>query len=199
MSRLSPHPTPKLKLETYTLDSKSASRFLFIAGYLYDDIIDKRVIDLGCGTGVLAIGAALMGAKLVVGVDIDKDSIGIAKENAAKIGVGVNYVAADIEAVHDSFDTVLTNPPFGCWNRGVDVKFLKKALEISTTVYSLHKRSPTNRRFLGRKISSLEGKVDRIFELEINLSHTFKFHRKRSYPVKVDLYRTNSAWEKQVA
>lgn len=198
LSRLSPLPSPKLKLETYTLDPKSASKLLFTAGCLYDDVLNKRVIDLGCGTGVLAIGAALMGAKFVVGLDIDRDSVQVAEENAAKAEVDVNYVVGDIEAVHNSFDTALMNPPFGCWNRGADVKFLKKALSISTVVYSLHKRNPTSRRFLSRRIPSLAGRIDRVFELEVNLPHTFEFHRKSSYPVKVDLYRINSVWEKQV-
>ena len=192
LSSISPHPRPKLKFETYTLDSKSASYVLFIAGHRYDDVTEKRVIDLGCGIGVLAIGAALIGAKYTVGVDIDRDSIRVAKENASKLGVDVNYVTGDIEAIHNSFDTTLMNPPFGSWSRGADVKFLKKALDISTITYSLHKRTPTNRHFLKNKISSFGKIVDRIFELEISLPRTFTFHKKKKYLVEVDLYRIKS-------
>jgi putative methylase len=191
-SSLSPHPRPKLKFETYTLDSKSASYILSIAGYTYDDVTEKRVVDLGCGTGILAIGAALMDAKYTVGVDIDRDSIRVAKENASKLGVDVNYVTGDIESIHNSFDTTLMNPPFGSWSRGADVKFLKKALTISTITYSLHKRTPTIRHFLKNKISSFGKRVDRIFELEISLPRTFAFHKKKKYPVEVDLYRIKS-------
>jgi putative methylase len=192
LSSLSPHPRPKLKYETYTLDSKSASYVLSIAGHRYDDVTEKSVIDLGCGIGVLAIGAALIGAKYTVGVDIDRDSIQVAKENASKLGVDVNYVAGDIEAIHHSFDTALMNPPFGSWSRGADVKFLKKALDISTITYSLHKRTPTNRDFLKNQISSFGKIVDRIFELEISLPRTFTFHKKKKYLVEVDLYRIKS-------
>jgi putative methylase len=192
LSSLSPHPRPKLKFETYTLDSKSASYVLSIAGHTYDDVTEKRVIDLGCGIGILAIGAALIGAKYTVGVDIDRDSIRVAKENASKLGVDVNYVTGDIEAIHKSFDTTLMNPPFGSWSRGADVKFLKKALDISTITYSLHKRTPTNRDFLKNKISSFGKIVDRIFELEISLPRTFTFHKKKKYLVEVDLYRIKS-------
>ena len=191
-SSLSPHPKPKLKFETYTLDSKSASYLLSVAGHTYDDVTEKRVIDLGCGTGTLAIGAALMGAKCIVGVDIDRDSIRVAKQNASKLGLDVNYVVGDIEAIHNSFNTTLMNPPFGSWNRGADVKFLKKALDISTITYSLHKRTPTNRRFLENKISSFGKKIDRIFELELSLPRTFTFHKKKKYLVEVDLYRIKS-------
>jgi len=192
-SSLSPHPRPKLKFETYTLDSKSASHVLSIAGHTYDDVTEKRVIDLGCGTGILAIGAALMGAKYIVGVDIDRDGIRVAKQNASKLGLDVNYVTGDIEAIHNSFNTTLMNPPFGSWSRGADVKFLKKALDISTITYSLHKRTPTNRRFLENKISSFGKRVDRIFELDLSLPRTFTFHKKEKYLVEVDLYRITSA------
>jgi ribosomal protein L11 methyltransferase len=42
-----------------------------------------RVLDVGCGTGVLAIAAARTGSKIAVGTDIDAPSVRIANENAA--------------------------------------------------------------------------------------------------------------------
>ncbi len=45
---------------------------------------DKTVLDMGCGSGILGIGASLMGAKNVVCVDIDKNATEIAAKNAAK-------------------------------------------------------------------------------------------------------------------
>jgi putative methylase len=61
LSQLLPYSNPKLKLEEYSLDSKSAAKILSVAGLIYNDITNKRIIDLGCGTGILAIGAALIG------------------------------------------------------------------------------------------------------------------------------------------
>ncbi|HOW23690.1 MAG TPA: 50S ribosomal protein L11 methyltransferase [Sedimentibacter sp.] len=43
---------------------------------------DISVLDLGCGSGILSIAALLLGAKECVGVDIDENSVRIAKENA---------------------------------------------------------------------------------------------------------------------
>lgn len=189
LSQLAPHPKPKLRLEEYTLDSKSAATLLYIAGYVYDDIRNRKVVDLGCGTGRLAIGAVLLGAELVVGVDIDKESVWVARENARKTKVNVEYVVGDIETIYGPFDTTLTNPPFGSWRRGVDILFLKKAMEASRVVYSLHKRGESNRRFLAQRITSLGGKVDSIHEMEITIPYTFNFHRRKRYAVKVDIYR----------
>jgi ribosomal protein L11 methyltransferase len=44
---------------------------------------DMRVIDVGTGSGILAIGAALLGAKAVLAIDIDPAAVKVAKENIA--------------------------------------------------------------------------------------------------------------------
>lgn len=52
----------------------------------FDELLKKerfeRVLDVGCGTGVLAIAAAKTGSKISVGTDIDQPSVRIANENA---------------------------------------------------------------------------------------------------------------------
>jgi ribosomal protein L11 methyltransferase len=47
----------------------------------------KAVLDLGCGSGILAVSAALLGAKPAFGVDIDETAVRVAQENAALNGV----------------------------------------------------------------------------------------------------------------
>ncbi len=51
------------------------------------DLIGKRVLDFGCGSGVLAIGAALLGATRVDAVDIDSQAVISTRDNAAFNGV----------------------------------------------------------------------------------------------------------------
>jgi len=68
LSKIEPHPSPKAYLEQYTIPPEVAAELLYIAAYTYDDIIDKTIADLGCGTGRLAIGSALLGAKETIGV-----------------------------------------------------------------------------------------------------------------------------------
>jgi putative methylase len=189
LSQLSPYPKPKLHWEAYTLDAESTAEIAYIAGQVNDDIRGKRVIDLGCGTGVLAISASLMGAKFVVGVDIDREAVKVAKKNAEALDAMVEFAICDIDSIVGHFETTIMNPPFGSWKRGADVMFLEKAVEISDTTYSLHKRGNSNREFLRRKVSHLGGVVDRIYELEITIPRTFDFHQRERYPVEVDLYR----------
>ena len=55
----------------------------------------RRVLDVGTGTGVLAIAAARAGAQTVVGTDIDPVSVRIAAENARLNRARVRFVRAD--------------------------------------------------------------------------------------------------------
>ena len=188
LSRVEPNPKPKLKWESYMLDAESAASMTYIASQL-NDIYGRRVIDLGCGSGILAIAAALLGAGWVVGVDIDRDAIETAVKNASRLNVDANFIIGDINCITGHFDTALMNPPFGSWHKGADIKFLRKALEVSDVVYSLHKHSLLVRNFLTREIPKLGGRIDRIQEMNIIISRTYDFHKKKLYSVKADLYR----------
>ncbi|MBU9823300.1 50S ribosomal protein L11 methyltransferase [Rahnella sp. BCC 1045] len=51
------------------------------------NLTDKTVIDFGCGSGILAIAALKLGAKHVVGIDIDPQAIQASRDNAERNGV----------------------------------------------------------------------------------------------------------------
>jgi predicted RNA methylase len=189
LSKLAPSPKPQLKWEGYMLDQETAAEMVYIAGWVNDDIRGKKVVDLGCGSGILAVAAAFFRAEWVVGVDIDMEAVKTAKINAYRAGVNVDLVATDIECVTGHFDAVLMNPPFGSWHKGADMQFLKKALEISDVVYSLHKRSKRVRNFLTKKVPELGGSMNQVYEMEVKIRRTYRFHKKKSYPVMVDFYR----------
>ena len=150
LSQVKPHPSPNVNLEQYTLSESTAATMLYLAAYTYGDIVGKRVLDLGCGTGRLALGAAFLGAESVVGVDIDKKAVKVASENSVNVGLQdrVGLVAADIAVVTGNFDTVVQNPPFGVQKRTADRRFLEKAIEVANTVYSLHNHPVTDKRLI---------------------------------------------------
>jgi ribosomal protein L11 methyltransferase len=64
----------------------------------YDRLIKRRrfrrVLDVGCGTGLLAIAAARTGAQIAVGTDIDGPSVRIANENGRLNRAGARFVHA---------------------------------------------------------------------------------------------------------
>jgi len=191
LALVEPHPSPKAHLEQYTIPVDVAAEMLFIAAYMNSDIIGKTVADLGCGTGRLAIGAAVLGAKEAVGVDLDRTTVELAKRSAEKTDVAekTSWVAADIDALRGTFDTVLQNPPFGVQRRRADRKFLLKSLELASIVYSLHKSGESNREFIKKFIEGQKGKVTGIFPMKLVIPRMFGFHTKTKYEVDVDLYR----------
>ena len=119
---------PKVNLEQYPTPSVIASDILFSA-YAAGDIAGKRVADLGCGTGIFAIGAYLLGAESVTAFDIDADALGIAERNSASKGCEIEFIKCNINEVSGSFDTVLMNPPFGSQNKHADRPFLSKVIQ----------------------------------------------------------------------
>jgi len=188
LERLIVHPRPKVWLEQYTIPSRTAAEMLSIASNVRRDIANKSIIDLGCGTGRLAIGASILGAKEVTAVDIDPISIQIARENAKSLQTqnSIFWVNSDIDAIGGSFDTVLMNPPFGTRSEHADKKFLLKALSIADVTYSLHKRS--TRRYLLKLIKKNSGSIEALYEMKFQIPRTYDFHKRRSYDVEVDLY-----------
>ncbi len=191
LSEIEAHPMPKAFLEQYTTPSEIAAETLYLAAYVYNDIIDKTVVDLGCGTGRLAIGAALLGAKEVLGFDLDRVTVRIAQANAKRLNVQMktNWIVAEIGVVKGTFDTILQNPPFGVQQIRADRKFIKKALELGTTIYSFHKSGKNNREFIKRFIERHGGRINKIFPLKMEIPRMFEFHTKRKRNIEVDLYR----------
>ncbi len=72
------------------------------------DVKDKIVIDYGCGSGILAIAAALLGAKKVIGVDTDPQALEATQANAERNGVVIDtYLPDDCPA--ETCDLLLAN------------------------------------------------------------------------------------------
>jgi ribosomal protein L11 methyltransferase len=73
--------------------------------------VSGRVLDVGCGTGVLAIIAALKGASQVVAIDISEAAVEATFDNARRNGVELAITASTtaLHAVAGAFDLVLAN------------------------------------------------------------------------------------------
>jgi ribosomal protein L11 methyltransferase len=71
----------------------------------------RSVLDVGTGSGILAIAARKMGAKHVVGIDIDPVAIEGARENASlnKVRTGIHFRTGSLEGIRRTFDLVLAN------------------------------------------------------------------------------------------
>ncbi|XP_030044520.1 methyltransferase-like protein 5 [Microcaecilia unicolor] len=186
---------PKLVLEQYPTRPHIAACMLYTIHTTYDDIEDKVIADFGCGCGVLSIGAAMLGAGLCVGFDIDEDALEIFKANIEEFELtNVDMIQCNVRSLPSDnmlrkFDTVIMNPPFGTkHNKGLDMIFLKTALQIArTAVYSLHKTS--TREHIQKKAEEWKIKMEVIAELRYDLPASYKFHKKKSVDIEVDFIR----------
>jgi predicted RNA methylase len=193
LQQMRPHPNPQIRLEQYTIPAALAADILFLAAVVYQDIAGKTVVDLGTGTGRLAIGAACMGARQTTGVDIDPAAIEVARENSHAANADVDWIAGDIDAVRGKFETVIMNPPFGTKRRHLDKIFLRKAIQIGRIIYSMHKSS--TREHILRYLKRSGCKVHAIHEYTLDVPRMFEHHRKLRHAVKVDFYRIESKGE----
>lgn len=168
----------KAHLEQYMTPADIAADMLWYA-YGNGDIGGKTVIDFGCGTGIFAVGAALLNAERVVGVERDETLVRIAAEAARKLGVAVEFVAGDVNEFCGEGDTAIMNPPFGAQyaNRKADRKFVQKAMETCRTLYSLHlsKSADYIRKLLEKHAWRICGEKSYTFPIKASLP----FHERR--------------------
>ncbi len=67
---------PKILLEQYPTRPHIAACVLHTAQASFGDLEGRSVADLGCGCGVLSVGAVMLGAASVTGFDVDEDALG---------------------------------------------------------------------------------------------------------------------------
>ena len=84
---------------------------LMIEGLLEEDLEGKRVLDMGCGTGVLAILAKKLGAATVVAIDNDRWAIDNTRENLLRNNVSdISVILGDAPDIPVcSFDMIMAN------------------------------------------------------------------------------------------
>ena len=73
---------------------------------------NSTVLDIGCGSGILSIASVLLGAKFSDGVDIDEQSVKVAKENAVLNCVvdKTNYIVGNLaEKIEGKYSIVCAN------------------------------------------------------------------------------------------
>jgi putative methylase len=155
------------------------------------DIAGRSVVDLGTGNGILAIGARLLGASQVEGIETDASSLEVARRNARRSGVDVNWILADVQALRGPVETVLMNPPFGAQTRGADRPFLDAAMAHGQVVYMF--LNPKSEDFVRRRIETSAGRITDRLEYAFPIPHLFPFHREEVRALDVLLYRVEMA------
>ena len=151
--------------------------------------LSRKVADLGCGTGRLSIGAAILGAD-VTGFEIDAKALDIAIQYSKENNLDIKWVNGAIENIDEEFDTVLMNPPFGAQRPGADRIFLEKAIEISENIWTIHMAETRN--FVEKFVGNHSAKIESRYEFDFVIPRSMPFHTKDVANQKAILYHIAS-------
>ena len=190
LQRLAGFTKPRASLEQYQTPAPLAARLLYTA-LMKGDIEGKRVCDLGCGTGILAIGAALLGAGSVTGIEVDKNAVDVANANAALLEVEVTFIAMDVKepelpARAGPIDTVVMNPPFGAQKIHADRPFIDCALTLAPVTYSIFNAGSAQ---FVNAYTAHRAKVTEKIGGTFPIKRTFAFHTRDVQEIEVEILR----------
>ncbi len=195
ISQLKGFENPKLKLCQYTTPSWIVADIVNIAN-LSGEIKGKKVVDFCTGTGFFAIAAAVYEPKIVIALDIDKEALRIAKQNkklAEQIlgkKLRIRFLHKDIFKYKAKAHTLFQNPPFAIEAEVPDIKFLQKAMEVASIVYSFHQNGRVkNRNFIAKIVEANNGEIVFVKKYSFPIPHQFSFHRKPKVKIEVDVYK----------
>lgn len=192
LSKLRSFQKQDLSLEQYQTECEIAAEFLWQT-FMEGSIKGRVIADLGCGNGILGVGALILGAKKVIFVDVDEKALNVAKEN--KIFVeeylyskfNSSFVHKDVKNFKMKVDVVLQNPPFGVKVTYADKVFLAVAMRSAPLVYSFHKIE--TKKFVDMFVKDNGFRIKKFREIDFPLKKTKSFHRKKVHYVKVGIWK----------
>lgn len=184
---------PQASLEQYPTPPGLAAHVIHLAD-LQGDIEDRTVVDLGAGTGMFTLGAALRGPQQVVALELDGQPLRTAVENRRRVGTTtpIHWVQADATQPPlcvDERATVVMNPPFGAQNgqEGADRAFLQTAAEIARVSYSVH--NADSQTFIEAFAADNGGEVTHAFAADFELERQFDHQTDQRREIETEVYR----------
>ncbi|MFA9415637.1 METTL5 family protein [Natrinema sp. HArc-T2] len=188
---------PSAHLEQYLTPPELAAHLCHLAGLQGD--LERRVVDLGTGTGMLAIAATLAGSDDVAAIDVDADALAVARRNERSVvedasednGSPIAWLRGDVTRHPFSCTdaTVLSNPPFGAQrgNRHADRDFLETAREIGAVSYTIHNEGSQS--FVESFAADEGGTVTHAFRAAFPLPKQFDFHTEAETTLEAEVFR----------
>jgi putative methylase len=196
-------PDPDLSLEQYPTPTDLAAHLVHLAD-LQGDLSGRTVVDLGTGTGVLALAAALRMPARVVGLERDPAALAVARENERLVDppVDVDWLLGDAtrpplcldkrETEHPPV-TALLNPPFGAQtgHEGADRAFLETAASLADVSYSIHNTGSQS--FVESFAADNAGTVTHAFRATFEMDRLYDHHSRDRTEIDVEVFRVEWA------
>ncbi len=173
--------TVNISKEQYATDVSTAVEFLTFV----DDrtrINGRTIADLGCGNGILGIGAALLGAKNVHMYENDHKMVEMARKNTELFGLdNCTVVEGSFFDATENYDIVISNPPFGFQSTFNIEAFVIKSCRMGRSVFFIYKDNKGI-----RKLAESNGMAVESFG-KIVLKRTARFHKKDKYYLPISV------------
>ena len=178
---------PKIKFEQYMTPPEIAA-FMIHYAWMKGEIENKKIIDIGAGTGMLGIGAAFLGGNVTM-IEIDKDAYEILKNNVAKTDHEIRLINKNIFDFDfdEEYDTALINPPFGIKSENKDMDFIVKASKISKHIFSIHDGSESNINNIKSLFEKNNLEIIESLMMDFSLKSTYPWHEEKNKILKVML------------
>ncbi|MDZ7730475.1 MAG: METTL5 family protein [Natrialbaceae archaeon] len=182
---------PSIALEQYQTSAGVAAHLCHRAAMNGD--LARLVVDLGTGTGMLAIAARLYGTDSVVGVDIDRSALDRARVNEIDVTGerSIDWLHADATSPPLCIDgaTVIANPPFGAQQgqRHADRAFLETARQLGSVSYTCHNAGSQS--FIESFVADAGGSVTQAFRTDLVIPHQFSFHDAETQAIPIEIFR----------
>ena len=191
LSKLQEISSPNLNLEQYQTEGEIAARWLFDIQSFDDLKPGCRVVDLGCGNGILGIGAVLMGAGSAILVDSDEKSCEVSTRNVESLGISdsvkiVNSKIGEKDIEIREADIVVSNPPWGTQKKASDRPFLEEIISIGTIAHLMHSSQATHIRNFFNKFGWSSEKYG---DLDFALPATYGHHSRMRGRTRASLWR----------
>jgi putative methylase len=182
---------PRADLEQVVTPAEAAATLLETAERI-DGLSGRSVLDLGTGTGRLAIGAATLGARPVRGVEVDAAAVELARGAARSLGADVRFTVGQVRDAEGPAEIVVMNPPFGAQRRHADRPFWERAFALAgRSVYAFALRD--SRTFIGREAVARQIDILEVAPVPWSLGRTFPHHDRARVALEVDLWALRTA------
>lgn len=156
---------------------------------LYPVSNSEIILDLGVGTGKLSCLASEMGSKNIIGVDVDRSALRVAKKlkinNLTLIHSSIEFFP--ISKMKSKVNGVIMNPPFGTKRKFLDFVFLKKAMKTGGWILSLHKNNKDSIDKIMILCQNNNYSISNQINSVLHLPKTYELHNKDSFSINVSL------------
>lgn len=140
-----------------------------------------KIVDLGTGSGCIAITLKKELNASVSAVDISDDALNVAKKNALKNNVLINFHLGNmLEPLKDKYDIIISNPPYIAYDE--DISNLVKNNEPPLALFAEDAGLYYYKEILKKSVNYLNEKNIIIFEIGFTQAEIIKEYAKTCYP-----------------